>query len=121
LEVATGATVVRVPRQIINIFYNEDYNIEDLREKWRLSMPTWYVQLSTARPGQVVVLDEFVVSAGTFLALKKMLCHFRKSVSCFITLLDLNPHKRQDSEISFYSLYEWQQMEIPEVSIDGNT
>jgi len=73
------------------------------------------VQLTTVRAKRIVVLDEFILSGGTFIALQKLLSHFHQTAYGFVTLLDLSPLKREVVGAPCYALYEWQHREELEI------
>lgn len=106
LRLVVGAASIRIPRD----------DIDAVAAGAALAMtppppspqPLWKVQLAKSTVAEVVVLDEFNWSGGTFHALTQLLLAHGKTVAAYACLADLNPSTSKDFGVPCYSLYEWQ-------------
>ncbi len=116
LNLAFEVTIIRVPKEYINL--SKDFSKEDffnkLQEKLGKDHPNWYVMLDSLSTEQVVVMDEFCVSGGTWKGLMKLLQHFGHNLSCAIAITNFNPSLTIDG-LPIYSLYEIQSYPKPEL------
>ena len=100
-------TVIRIPRKVIDEYRKDAVAAEAQTTAIKNEDPDWYRDLLTASP-EIIVIDEFNASGGTFEGMKKLLNTFGKTVQCFLSLNDLNPKWSDAQSIPVYSLYRWQ-------------
>jgi hypothetical protein len=104
LDIVTGATVIHIPREIIDLFY-DGFDFAALEKQWQNTQPAWFVALSTLSAQEVVVIDEFSRSRGTFDALRRLLFEFHTSIRCFVSMADFHSKDSEPIGIPHYSLY----------------
>jgi hypothetical protein len=110
LQAVFGITVIRVPREVLNLFRARKLNKRKLDAIASLQ-PDWQIRISTIHSGRLVLMDEFNASGGTRQRLREFARHFGQEVYCYFSIVDWNPKASQISEVETYALYECQMFE----------
>jgi hypothetical protein len=113
LRRVSGATVILVPREIINQYRKPHGLSSSVREDLLNSNASWAIQLRSVH-SDVVVMDEFVGSGGTRKALTALLQAFGKSVFCYLSLVDFWPTTDSD-RVPTFALYRWRSAAFSDV------
>ncbi|MGA8430387.1 MAG: hypothetical protein WB729_11245 [Candidatus Sulfotelmatobacter sp.] len=115
LHAVFGVTVIRIPREILNLFRTHKLNTRKLDAIASLQ-PDWQIRISTIHSGRLVLMDEFNASGGTRQRLKDFARHFGQEVYCYFSIVDWNPKASRISEVETYALYECQMIDKSRVS-----
>ena len=109
MQLILKANVIRVPRTVLDEVAASSFDISQFRDKWGGEEEFWYFQLeSLPSEADVILLDEFHVSGGTYGALSKLVISFGRNVSCYFPLVDFNPVRTVEIEARVVSLYSFQ-------------
>lgn len=105
IKLILNVTVIQIPRSVLDNIRSKDGDISELLEMYGNERPLWFQQLESLRTDEVIILDEFTKSGGTFSALHTLVKHkpFSKHVQKYLPLVDFNPSsERSESTISLY-------------------
>jgi len=107
LRVFQGFTIIRIPKDEIDLCYNKETDMNIMMEKWKTE--PWYEQLRSASKNlPVVLVEEFSVSGGSRDALCRIVREFGLNIMCHLALVDFNPNVSLSHKITCLSLYEIQ-------------
>jgi hypothetical protein len=120
LNLVLKVTVVRVPREVISVAQRGPNEIQEHAREWKLSLPQWYVQLSTISTEDIIVMDEFNVSGRTRASLTTLLRHFSIAPVSYFSLVDFDPGHSKQGEVPSFSLYDFQANQIVEFGLEAH-
>lgn len=107
LERSVGASVVQVPRSVIDsVDHDPTPNKERAQHAWDNPKQSWCLELRSATAGSVVLFDDFTRSGRTLKALTHILGAGQLQVAAVCCLLDFAPGAERPWPV--YSLYAWQ-------------
>jgi len=108
LRFVLGFQIIRIPRDVIDIFKNGGDQLALLKRASENTHPDWFNRVASITDAEVIIVDEFNRSGGTFEGIKGLLNYFRKQPSCYFPLIDMNPEWSSQCDVPTFSLYDWQ-------------
>lgn len=114
LTLVLKVTVVRIPREVINMDRSLEVNFQEYESEWQSLRPQWYVQLTTISTEDIIVMDEFNFSGKTRASITVLLSQFGRKPLCYFSLVDFDPNHSKKGVIPSYSLYEFQANHDPD-------
>lgn len=92
-------TIIQIPKEEVL-----ESNLENI-EMW--SDEEWFKKMINLTNDEIIVLDEFQASGGTFTSITELLKKFKKNIKCYVPIIDFNPKLSKECS-NIFSLYQIQ-------------